>query len=515
VKNFFGPLISTLRKYLHEKSLRWKIIVCVEAALVMMCATVIMLMRIDLHAMSIIEDSYVSNAELNDFLENVKSMENSLEFYVEYRSFESIDTYYTHRARVSDYRDKLHTNPSTDEILQKAFVVNQIAHTYEDFSNRVIVAKRSNNDDLLKDVFPRARDCYRTLVGQVGELNSLLLGRNAESYISDRRRINLIHRRSLFLFIALLGAVTLLLYFMINSITRPLGEISEVAERVAERDFDVPLFNRDTHDEIGNICRAFDRMIVSIREYIDTIWKKARTENELREKEMEMRALYSDAQLRALQSQINPHFLFNTLNTGSQLAMMEGADKTCYFIEHVADFFRYNIQQRKQTATLDEELGLVDNFVYIMKVRFGRRLEFVKDVPAGKYEERLPVMTIQPLVENCIKHGLKNTVGCVELKVRREDDFIEVRVSDNGEGFDEDVRKKILEIFRKDDGEVELASEINPVGAEENPADHNGIGLINVLLRLKLYFHRDDIFDIPPRSEVCGASFILRIPGNV
>ena len=79
-----------------------------------------------------------------------------------------------------------------------------------------------------------------------------------------------------------------------------------------------------------------------------------------------MRALYSDAQLRALQSQINPHFLFNTLNTGVQLAMMEGADKTSYFIEQVASFFRYNIQQQKQVATIDEELGLVDNFVYIM-----------------------------------------------------------------------------------------------------------------------------------------------------
>ena len=75
-----------------------------------------------------------------------------------------------------------------------------------------------------------------------------------------------------------------------------------------------------------------------------------------------MQALYTDAQLRALQNQINPHFLFNTLNSGAQLAMMEGADKTCYFIEQVSDFFRYNIQQQKQTATIDEELGLVDNF---------------------------------------------------------------------------------------------------------------------------------------------------------
>jgi len=149
---------------------------------------------------------------------------------------------------------------------------------------------------------------------------------------------------------------------------------------VAQQDFDVPLFNKKSHDEIGNICRAFDRMIISIREYIDKIWEKARTENELRERQMEMQALYADAQLKAFQSQINPHFLFNTLNTGAQLAMMEGADKTCFFIEQTSDFFRYNIAQ-KEDASIDDELGLVDSFVYIMKVRFGKRLKKYSRAP--------------------------------------------------------------------------------------------------------------------------------------
>ena len=84
-----------------------------------------------------------------------------------------------------------------------------------------------------------------------------------------------------------------------------------------------------------------------------------------------MQALYTDAQLRALQNQINPHFLFNTLNTGAQLAMMEGADKTCYFIEQISDFFRYKIQNQGQTASIAEELGLVDNFVCRIIVKEG------------------------------------------------------------------------------------------------------------------------------------------------
>ena len=98
-------------------------------------------------------------------------------------------------------------------------------------------------------------------------------------------------------------------------------------------------------------------MIISIREYIDTIWEKAIQENELREKEMKMTALYQEARLNALQTQIHPHFLFNTLNTGAQLAMMEGSDKTCSFLEQVADFYRYNLQQTGQDVSLADELA--------------------------------------------------------------------------------------------------------------------------------------------------------------
>ena len=508
-------------KFLADKSFRWKIMVCVISALVLMCISLFILLKTDLRAMNVIEDAYVSNAELNSYLEVIRETEQSMEDYVQYRTFEGIDNYYTHRAKIIEYCSLLHQNPSTDVIEQKSFVVYQLSYTYENFSNQVIVARRSNNDSQLEEYYPKTRECYRFLVGQVSELNNLLLQRNARSYTDNRHSISIVHQRSIALFCFMLLLVTFLLYIIITSITKPLGDISAVALRVAERDFDVPLFERDTHDEIGNICRAFDRMIISIREYIETIWKKARTENELREKEIEMRALYSDAQLRALQSQINPHFLFNTLNTGVQLAMMEGADKTSYFIEQVASFFRYNIQQQKQVATIDEELGLVDNFVYIMKVRFGKRLEFIKDVPECEFTEMVPTMTLQPLVENCIKHGLKNTMGRVELKVTRLDECVEIRISDNGAGFDEEIRQKILVPIHTDEimlSEDKNITEVNKTKEDKKLSDgemHNGIGIINVLLRLKLYFHRDDVFDIPRSEPGQGATFVIRVPKNV
>jgi sensor histidine kinase YesM len=239
-------------------------------------------------------------------------------------------------------------------------------------------------------------------------------------------------------------------------------------------------------------------MIISIREYIDKIWEKAAKKNELREKEMEMRELYANAQLRALQNQINPHFLFNTLNTGAQLAMIEGADRTCYFMEQVADFFRYNIRQNGQDATIDEELALIDNFVYIMKVRFGERFEFIKNVSDEKHPQHLPRMILQPLVENCIKHGSSESKTRVVLSVETGLYMTKITVSDNGEGFSPELRESIL-------GE-------NPdAKAVSHSEDGNGTGLVNVISRLRLYFHRHDVFDILS-NEDGGTTFSLRIP---
>ncbi|MBR6154825.1 MAG: hypothetical protein IKQ43_10365, partial [Treponema sp.] len=150
-----------------------------------------------------------------------------------------------------------------------------------------------------------------------------------------------------------------------------------------------------------------------------------------------------------------------------------------------------------------------------------RDLHFIKDVPECEFTEMVPTMTLQPLVENCIKHGLKNTMGRVELKVTRLDECVEIRISDNGAGFDEEIRQKILVPIHTDEimlSEDKNITEVNKTKEDKKLSDgemHNGIGIINVLLRLKLYFHRDDVFDIPRSEPGQGATFIIRVPKNV
>lgn len=494
--------------YVRNKSLRWRIMVSIGIAIFMLATSILATTRLTYYSISNLGDSYKSNSELTYFTQEVTSTEIAMENYVNYRTFESIDAYYNSRTKVEDFYEKLQSFPSKHDVTHTEYTVHQLTEAFLYYSNLAISARRANNDEETAIQYQYAMDSYNYLLTQVLELNKQRLQQNATIYDKNKNRIVITNTLSIIFFLVFAVLIFFVLYFTITSIMEPLADISEVAHKVARRNFDVPLFNRSTNDEIGAICTAFDRMIISIREYIDTIWEKARTEAELKEKEIEMQALYTDAQLRALQNQINPHFLFNTLNTGAQLAMMENADKTCYFIEQVADFFRYNIQQQSRTVSIDEELGLVDNFVYIMKVRFGNRLDFSKEIPDSTFPEQIPSMTLQPLVENCIKHGLKNTKGKVHLKLELEEKYIVISVSDNGEGMNEKTRQAVFQAVA--DGTTRLASDV----LDDN-STHNGTGLISVFLRLQLQFHRSDLFDITAGDNGEGTKFIIRIPRHV
>ena len=512
----FNLFTKKIKKLIENKSLRWKILSTISIAFVALALALITTIRINIKGMESLGSSYKSNSELDYFTQQITETEKALENYVNYHTFESIDSYYSYKTKVENLLSEMQFSPSKNEVAQKEYLVTQFAKSFFFYSDKTILAKRSNNYENLNIYYKKSLDCYNYLLSQVLELNKIELQQNAKNFASNYKSIALISTLSIIFYITFCFLLFIFLYFSISSITSPLAEISEVAHRVSKRDFDVPLFNRNTTNEIGNICCAFDRMIISIREYIDTIWEKAHTEAELKEKEIEMQALYTDAQLRALQNQINPHFLFNTLNTGAQLAMMEGADKTCYFIEQVAEFFRYIIQRQTQTVTIDEELGLIDNFVYIMRVRFGNRLEFTKNIPAEYFSEQIPIMTLQPLVENCIKHGLKNTTGKVELNIVHQDNYIVISVSDNGNGMPEEIKKAVFDAVKSGSTRLpaELVTQVES-SVTNGDSNKNGTGLISVFLRLKMYFHRDDIFDITTNDSGKGTKFIIRIPSNV
>lgn len=115
--------------------------------------------------------------------------------------------------------------------------------------------------------------------------------------------------------------------------------------------------------------------------------------------------------------------------------MMEDAEKTSIFVEKMADFFRYNVKKGEEDATLEEELEAVDNYIYILNVRFAGDIHFSKKVECDVENVRVPSMILQPVVENAVNHGIRNIdwEGHIELSVERWKDHIEISVRDNGQ----------------------------------------------------------------------------------
>lgn len=295
---------------------------------------------------------------------------------------------------------------------------------------------------------------------------------------------------------------TIMVVMMTRRLTRPLKILSRRAKEVTAGDLsvDIPVFR--TGDEVESLSKAFDKMMGSIREYVEAQRLSMEKENEMRENELKTQTLLKDAQLKYLQSQINPHFLFNTLNAGMQLAMIEDADKTALFIENMAEFFRYNLSRINEDATLADEIQLVDHYIYILNVRFAGDIHYKKEIEPGLEKVLVPSMILQPLVENAVQYGIRGVEweGWVTLRIWQEAGTVYIEVADNGRGMSRELIERVLQ------GEN--------VKNRKN-SKSNGIGIYNVLERLQMYYTTEDVLEIKSDGEGKGTQFMLKIPKEV
>lgn len=199
--------------------------------------------------------------------------------------------------------------------------------------------------------------------------------------------------------------------------------------------------------------------------------------------ESELNSLVREAELNALKSQINPHFLFNSLNSISSLTMTD-PEKAQEMVIKLSDFMRYSLSHdRNETTSLRRELENTERYLDIEKVRFGKRLKYVCNIPEGCLNLQIPNMILQPLLENAIKHGVHNSTEevLIELDCQISDEFAELHITND---FDPEATR--------------------PKG--------EGIGLKNIRNRLQLLYHRSDLFEV--KMGKIEFEVILRIPKN-
>jgi ligand-binding sensor protein len=183
----------------------------------------------------------------------------------------------------------------------------------------------------------------------------------------------------------------------------------------------------------------------------------------------ELERSLKEAELKALQSQINPHFLFNVLNTIGRLALMENAKKTENIIYSFSDMMRYTLKKNStQLVNLSSEIDHVSNYLSIQKLRLGERLNYNIDVPEDLRGIKCPFMILQPIVENSINHAIEDNIegGSINISASKEESNLIISISDDGIGIAEEKVEEIL------------------TGKHYDKNNDSGIGLYNVNMRL-------------------------------
>lgn len=442
---------------------------------------------------------YGTNVQLEETKRILTNLEESIYEYLNVQNQDAFLKYtessQAFEAIIAQIDDTITDQPT--RAIERTF--RRLGVTYLELADEAVKAKQSYDVETYKNNYGEISRIYEYLISYMEGLDALRFRTNSENY----EILNLYLRYLEFFVTAVLifaaGSMMLLLYLAIGSITRPLENLAQKAELVSQGNWDIPLEEPDSQDEVGTVTAAFNQMIASINGYVDKIRESLRLELEMKERELAMERLLKDAQLRYHQAQINPHFLFNTLNAGQQLAMMEDAERTYTFIDNMAQFFRYRLRKNGEGATLREEIELIDNYMYIMNVRYANEITIHKDIDPALLELRYPGMVLQPLVENALKHGLAGVEWekVLWLSVIREGEEVVIRLRDNGVGM---TPERLQEI----NGE-----EFHP---ERDSAVGNGVGVANVRERLRLFFGRQDVLTVESDGVGTGTLVVIRTP---
>ncbi|MDD2458411.1 MAG: histidine kinase [Eubacteriales bacterium] len=455
--------------------------------------------------------TYASNAAIFDLVMTLGEVQTYTESYLSTKSSTALENYYRASDSLSEKAVLLNNRVYDADPLLLERNIRRMIESYNAETQSAIQAKRGRDIAAYTDHYNKSSQIYEYIIQYADQLNKNRFESNYSQYQVMGQLLDQIQ---------LLDILILALILVINfgvvlltalRITRPVAQLAQRAGLVAEGNLDVAPIDVDSHDEVHVLAKAFNAMIISLKAYVAQIRDNLIRETRQKEHELVMENLLQVAQLKNLQAQINPHFLFNALNTGAQMAMLEGADRTSEFVEHVADFYRYNIKLFDRDVTLRDEIQMAKDYIYIQKVRFGDRISYHESIDPDCLFIRMPGLVLQPLVENALNHGLRDVEqsGRVDLVAQCKDDSVEVLVHDNGRGMDP---VKIRQILDAKPLATASPSQLTAEDSDIQAGGGAGIALTNVVTRLRLFFHRDDVIDIISGPGIEGTTIRLSFP---
>ena len=397
--------------------------------------------------------------------------EAELQGYLTNKNSDALKGYIQHSTELSELTRKLNREIRQDQSLLLQKDLAGLIDSYLQDAEASVSAKRGRDVQGYSERYESAE--------QTAELARFLIVRIEGVFMSDSLRAfsefnahisAVLTSNTALVIAATLMGILLLLRFSYR-VTEPLAKLAEAARAVGRGEYDHELPLSGTGDEIGTTAAAFSSMQQSVRKAFDEIRAKSEVEKTLMEERMrvlDMSHKLKDAELLALQTQINPHFLFNTLSAGMQLALTESADRTADFLENLSAFIRYVLKPPSRSVWVSDELECLERYIWLLRLRFGDRYTFEVSADDDVLSVETPALLLQPLVENAVAHGLKDREegGKVRVTARRKGAEVVLSVEDTGDGMTQEEIQRVL--------------------SEDEHVHECGIGLRNVIRRVLL-----------------------------
>lgn len=280
---------------------------------------------------------------------------------------------------------------------------------------------------------------------------------------------------------------TMFIYVMLRSYNYRVKRLSRHMQKVSNEKFDLIQID-EGRDEIGGLIRNFNRMTTQINSLINNVYKL-----EIQKKNLEMERVR--AELNFMQSQMNPHFLFNTLNAILVVCTKNNYSDVTDIIKSLSKLLRRLLSWKEDVVTLEEELMFIEMYLRIEKFRFRDKFNYQFEIEEEALQYKIPKMSIQPLVENACKHGIQmiDGLGIVRISATIRDARLRIVIADNGKGMEAGKLREVILAVRNEN------------------SSGTSIGIRNVYRRLELYYDDQVRFDIVSQPHL-GTEISYDIP---
>ncbi|MBC8062011.1 MAG: histidine kinase [Clostridiaceae bacterium] len=375
------------------------------------------------------------------------------------KEFEDIGDKYKSQFFIIDTEGKYITHPP---VVDKGFDKELISQLTK--SDSYIVKKIGSQRMLICSISSKHSNWKIVGVMPINELSKQI---STKSYAF----ISLIIINCIFIFI---GAI-----YVSKLVTNPLAKMQIYMKKAEKGDFQTMPEDKIREDEISELKKGFNKMVMEIENLIQTVKKEQKT---IRKNELNL-----------IRAQINPHFLYNTLDAISALSMLKDNENTLKITKALGNFYHISLSNGKEVVSIAEEINCIKNYITILDIRYNGKFNVIYEIQEEIYKFNILKLILQPIVENSIHHGIRNKrgKGTIIIKGYRLEDTIIFKIIDDGIGMD-----------------IEM---VNSIVYGCGTIRKNGFGINSSIQRIAIFYNVENPIEITSQLEV-GTEVVIKVP---